>query len=327
MSRRLLWGGLCAAALLSGQAQADIRDVRIGHGDGVARVEVMFDVPVDADFSRLDDGEVSILGATARPSQMQFGAAHAPIRGVSFTQDGDALRVQLDVSGGGVGVGRLRPGSNQQVLEIEYAVNMAAAAKPAPMIETTPPAQAMATPTEPMPKDMPPAPASTRPEETAPAAPLDVAAEESPAVLTPPRKAASGTEPPKALSIGESGFPTPAPSVAEAVAASLMTGGVSTQACDGAQSRVEADAWDMEALVDYGVCLAADEDYAGAQQVFRRLLSFDPYSYRAHVGLAAASHSIGDVDLARRHYSAALNNDPPAAVKEKIDDALAALAQ
>ncbi len=82
--------------------------------------------------------------------------------------------------------------------------------------------------------------------------------------------------------------------------------GLNAKACASAQAAISADPWALDKLSVYGACLARDGKRDQAREVFERLLTFDPDTMSAYVGLGAIAQDAGDIKAAREYYQQAL---------------------
>lgn len=81
--------------------------------------------------------------------------------------------------------------------------------------------------------------------------------------------------------------------------------------CAGAEARLRADAWALDAMVDVGFCRAAQGRLDDADALFIRLLDYTPDNYAALVGRALIAAKSGDKSIARKYFQDALNVPPP----------------
>lgn len=317
---RTRFGAAVAAVCFvpSAALAADLLDIRVGVIDSAARVEIFTSAPfplTPASEAEAAEGRAfRAPGLQAQPLRLALEPWAAPLTQIEVRPaEGGALIVVtgaaawdagLSIRGGGTG-----PAVSVIDLMTDGASNLAAAeAAPA----QAPTQTAMQSASE---------PSSTAPQMQATAAPTPLGADQegqaAPLVAPPGADAqavsAEAAETPAA--------PRQALSVFEA-SSKVIEADLSEAACETARADVEEDAWNMEALVDFGLCLASDGDVEGAETIFQRLLTFDPYSYRAHLGLAAIAHSSGDFAGARKAYQAALESEPPEEIAPKIRSAL-----
>jgi hypothetical protein len=82
----------------------------------------------------------------------------------------------------------------------------------------------------------------------------------------------------------------------------IFAGAITEEECDAADTTVRSDPWDLVSLKRYASCRAIDGDPAGAEQAFRRLLTFTPDDTDAELGLAAVRHEQGAVAEAAAVY-------------------------
>jgi len=330
----------------------ELTDLCVGAADGIARIEIV--TSDRTPLTRLEGTDDLAFWAPglvlAAPMRLEAGPAGGPVRLIELRpEDGGASvriaalppeTVSVRVSGGPGGSGRA-------VIDLAYAP-AAAAQGPRPSRSAaapqTPAATATAAATTPKPGASRPAPrAETQPKSKLAAPPARAAqATGSPTVLAPapqgpgPKPAAPPSpptlaQPPAAaggkLSLAAASDPEPPvrPISVQEASARAMDADLTREACSAAKSKVAEDAWDMEALVDFGLCRAAEGDAPGAEDVFRRLLTFDPYSYRAHLGLAALAEASGERGEALASYRAALEAEPPEDAAARIEAAIAEL--
>ena len=95
--------------------------------------------------------------------------------------------------------------------------------------------------------------------------------------------------------------------------------------CEGAQARLNKDAWALDAMVDVGFCKALSGDLQGADELFARLLAYTPDNHYALVGRALIAAENGEVGSARSYFQDALNSLPPIEDSDKIVTAMQAL--
>ncbi len=95
--------------------------------------------------------------------------------------------------------------------------------------------------------------------------------------------------------------------------------------CGGAQARLRADAWALDAMVEVGFCEASSGALEKADGVFSRLLAYTPDNYEALVGRALIAAKTGERAVARRYYQDALNALPPIEESNRIVAAMARL--
>ena len=81
--------------------------------------------------------------------------------------------------------------------------------------------------------------------------------------------------------------------------------------CEGAQARLNNDAWALDAMIDVGFCRAANGDLDEADRLFGRLLAYTPDNYEALVGRALIAVDEGENGVARKYFQDALNALPP----------------
>jgi hypothetical protein len=110
-----------------------------------------------------------------------------------------------------------------------------------------------------------------------------------------------------------------------AAAQEILGRGYSPADCAAAQSKLRADAWALDAMVDIGFCDAIDGRLAEADGVFARLLAYTPDNYEALVGRALVAAKTGDRDSAAGYFQDALNALPPIAESNRIVRAMAEL--
>ncbi|MEQ8176885.1 MAG: hypothetical protein RIA10_01000 [Amphiplicatus sp.] len=95
--------------------------------------------------------------------------------------------------------------------------------------------------------------------------------------------------------------------------------------CGGAQARLRADAWALDAMVEVGFCEASSGALEKADGVFSRLLAYTPDNYEALVGRALIAAKTGERAVARRYYQDALNALPPIEESNRIVEAMTRL--
>lgn len=95
--------------------------------------------------------------------------------------------------------------------------------------------------------------------------------------------------------------------------------------CEAAASRLRADAWALDAMVDVGFCSAARGALQDADSTFVRLLDFTPDNYAALVGRALIAAKSGERAVARKYFQDALNIPPPIGESSRIVAAMALL--
>lgn len=95
--------------------------------------------------------------------------------------------------------------------------------------------------------------------------------------------------------------------------------------CEGAQARLNKDAWALDAMVDVGFCKALTGDLQKADDLFSRLLAYTPDNYHALVGRALIAAENGEIGSARSYFQDALNALPPIKDSDRIVTAMQAL--
>jgi tetratricopeptide (TPR) repeat protein len=96
-------------------------------------------------------------------------------------------------------------------------------------------------------------------------------------------------------------------------------------ACAGAEGRLKADAWALQAMVDLGFCRAIAGRFDEAEGIFTRLLDYTPDNYEALVGRALIAARRGEKAAAQDYFQAALNALPPIAESDRIVAAMSRL--
>jgi len=84
-------------------------------------------------------------------------------------------------------------------------------------------------------------------------------------------------------------------------------GSLTPRQCDESEQAVKADPWALDNLAKFGACLAVEGKSAEARQVFERLLTFDPETFAAYLGLGAIAQDAGEIATARQYYEEALS--------------------
>ncbi len=95
--------------------------------------------------------------------------------------------------------------------------------------------------------------------------------------------------------------------------------------CQAAQTRLDEDAWALDAMVDVGFCRAMNGDLQEADALFARLLDYTPDNYEALVGRALIAARAGREDAAREFFQDALDALPPIEESDRIVAAMKAL--
>lgn len=279
---------LIPAFLLASPALADIRDVRVAASGERALVVVETDAPAH--------------GVTAQPTPGGFaldlpGLKVTP-RKIDPAMQGLVTAVLIEAIEGGARVtvstavetlaARAHVEDALTVVDLTLAAPAPAARRGEPETWTAPPAKP--EPAAPKPEDGPPQAAPT----------IDVAvAKEGPVTLAAVEGAES--EAAAALAPEREGEPAGSPRAAELIAAEL-----SEEDCEAAEAAVRADPWALDLMSDFGACLAREGRTEEARAVFARLLTFEPASAMAHLGLGAAKERLGDIEGARLHYQEGL---------------------
>ncbi|MEO0880564.1 MAG: hypothetical protein AAFY22_12740 [Pseudomonadota bacterium] len=152
-----------------------------------------------------------------------------------------------------------------------------------------------------------------------------------PALILPPRGGATtpgagsaygrrGATPPSAASLG--GAPIlkglSANFVFRERVADILGREFGAAQCEAARSRLDADAWALDAMVNVGLCMAADGEAAEADALLARLLSYTPDNYEALVGRALIAAEAGETGAAKRYFQEALNALPPIEESNRI---------
>ncbi|VAV89222.1 hypothetical protein MNBD_ALPHA06-410 [hydrothermal vent metagenome] len=90
--------------------------------------------------------------------------------------------------------------------------------------------------------------------------------------------------------------------------ASLRAAGKLSEAqCKASEEAVSEDPWALDNLAQFGACLAREGKTKNAREVFERLLTFDPETVAAYVGLGAIAQDAGETEQARQYYEQALS--------------------
>jgi tetratricopeptide (TPR) repeat protein len=89
-------------------------------------------------------------------------------------------------------------------------------------------------------------------------------------------------------------------------------------ACEGAKQRLAADAWALDAMIDYAFCKAADGALEEADADFERLLAYTPDNYEALVGRGLIAIAQGEREGGMEFFQEALNALPPIAESDRI---------
>lgn len=110
-----------------------------------------------------------------------------------------------------------------------------------------------------------------------------------------------------------------------AEAAEILGRRFSPEICAAADTRLKADAWALEAMVEIGFCEAIAGRLGPADGVFQRLLAYTPDNYPALVGRALVAARRGDRESAEARFQDALNALPPIAESDRIVAAMARL--
>lgn len=108
-------------------------------------------------------------------------------------------------------------------------------------------------------------------------------------------------------------------------ASTQMARGLSQQQCDKAENKVKADPWALDNLSRYGACLAREGKMKEAKEVFERLITFDPETVSAYLGLGALAQDAGELDKARDYYEEALSLGGSDAEAARVREMLASL--
>lgn len=85
-----------------------------------------------------------------------------------------------------------------------------------------------------------------------------------------------------------------------------VAGDLSQEQCDASEAAVKADPWALDNLARFGSCLSREGKTKEAREVFERLLTFDPETFAAYVGLGAIAQDAGETKTARQYYEEAL---------------------
>ncbi|MBL1430809.1 MAG: tetratricopeptide repeat protein [Robiginitomaculum sp.] len=86
-----------------------------------------------------------------------------------------------------------------------------------------------------------------------------------------------------------------------------VAGNLSQQQCDELEQAISVDPWALDKLARFGSCLAREGKDKEAREVFERLLTFDPETFAAYIGLGAIAQDNGDEKTARKYYEEALS--------------------
>jgi hypothetical protein len=104
-------------------------------------------------------------------------------------------------------------------------------------------------------------------------------------------------------------IPLPEPKVGHGMirdASTKAAGSLSQEQCDASEAVVQEDPWALDNLARFGSCLAREGKTKDAREVFERLLTFDPETFAAYVGLGAIAQDAGNAEQARQYYEEAL---------------------
>lgn len=93
-------------------------------------------------------------------------------------------------------------------------------------------------------------------------------------------------------------------------------------ACEGAKQRLAADAWALDAMIDYAFCKAADGRLEEADADFARLLAYTPDNYEALVGRGLIAIANGERERGQQLFQEALNALPPIKESDRIVNAM-----
>ena len=288
---------------------AEIVDIRYGATEDVARIELVLSEPASV-RRRPDAGTgASFIIEALNSGPFRYDPVAGPIDGfeLSPTSGGVELKISALVEDAAL----IEDGA-RLIFDVQAVRRQVAAPPKASPVELVAEAPLGAVGEAPKPMD-----GAMVDRDTSAGLRLPRAAS-----LKPARPiAATDPEPPAAASATSAPPPQPMASVA-AQATQILGAELSPAACDAAKESVTADAWDMDALVDYGLCLASNDQLEQSETVFKRLLTFDPSSYRALVGRAINAEARGDRVAAGNHYRSALAAQPPDNTAEQIQGAL-----
>ncbi len=119
--------------------------------------------------------------------------------------------------------------------------------------------------------------------------------------------------------------PRAAPAPDTVALAGRLADGLTVSVCQEARAAVAADPWDLERLASHGACLIRADRPADAEEVFARLLTFQPDNLEAQLGLGLALLVRGRREDARDLFQDALDasvTDAAAARARAFLDAL-----
>lgn len=105
-------------------------------------------------------------------------------------------------------------------------------------------------------------------------------------------------------------------------AAAILGKSFSIGACEGAKARLMADAWALEAMIDFAFCKAGEGRLEEADADFARLLAYTPDNYEALVGRGLIAIAGGEREKGLAFYQDALNALPPIAESDRIVEAM-----
>ena len=97
-----------------------------------------------------------------------------------------------------------------------------------------------------------------------------------------------------------------------------LDAGRTAEACRMAESAQMRDPYDLRVTTVLGWCRLKEGFAETAKREFDKVVSADPEFNRARIGLAEAERQLGNVNTARQHLEAVLENGPPSEEVSKI---------
>lgn len=338
-----------AAAFLTPLAAsaAELLDILIGHEDGRSRIELL--LTDAAAIEQIAAGEFRLRGVSATNITLDFGELHMPIAGLAVTPEGAgaarlALRLATDaeaeVYAGESGTGFRLYVDLRYAADPRFAAARAAAARkfaasgwPAGSGGASQAVSVAAADQNADSSNSAPSGAAQAARETASATDGAGRSANAANAANAERSAASRIAAPEPAAATPLETLRPPPRIAPISkteffdkAQAMLGADLSVEGCDQARAELRRNAWDMSALVGYGVCLVAEDRPDEADRVFRRLLSIEPTSFEANVGRALVAQIRGDRDEAVSAYRMALAAEAPSPdALAEIQSALAGL--
>lgn len=101
-------------------------------------------------------------------------------------------------------------------------------------------------------------------------------------------------------------------------AAEILGKSMGAEACATARTRLQEDAWALDAMIDFAFCKAGEGKLDEADADFARLLAYTPDNYEALVGRGLIAFARGERERGHDFLQSALDAPPPIAESDRI---------